>query len=681
MAAKQIYRHWRLESDADQLIWCHLDVAGESANVLSRDVLGELASVVDQLEKESPRGAVFVSDKRNGFIAGADVRQFTKIGSPGEAEQFVGEVHVLFDRLERLSCPTLCLIHGFCLGGGLELALSCRYRVARDDPETRLGFPEVRLGIIPGFGGTMRSVRLLGAVPALQLMLSGRTLDARRAERLGLVDRVVPERQMQSAARHLLLRQVRRRRAPIVQRLLQPAPVRRLLAGVLRRQLRRRVRAEHYPAPYALVDHWEANGGDPREMLAGEARVVAELLSSETSRNLVRAFLLQERLKAFGRGAENGIDRVHVVGAGVMGGDIAAWCAVQGLHVTLQDREPRFIAPAIRRAHALFTKRLKHPRLVREAMDRLVPDLRGSGVAGADIVIEAIVEDRGAKCALFQSIEPRLKDSAILASNTSSIALESLGSDLHRPDRLVGVHFFNPVSKMQLVEIVRGAATSDHWVERAAAFCRRIGRLPLPVRSGPGFLVNRILTPYLMETTLLLEEGVAAERIDAAATRFGMPMGPVELADTVGLDICLSVARNLAEKLGMAVPAPLQEMVEAGHLGKKAGRGFYRYRNGRPVRRREGTPVDAPPEIEERLVLRILNECAACLSEGIVADADLLDAGMIFGTGFAPFRGGPIHYARGRGIETVVADLEDMAGRLGERFMPNPHWQNLKNAG
>lgn len=680
MASEQSFRHWRLETDADQLLWCHLDVAGESANVLSPEVLEELARIVDGLQAEPPRGVVFRSDKASGFIAGADVKQFTRVGDRGEAERLIREVHDLFGKLERLPCPTLSIIHGYCLGGGLEFALTCHFRIALDDPETRLGFPEVLLGIIPGFGGTMRSIRRIGAIQALQLLLTGRTVDARRAKSLGLVDRALPERQLRAAARHMLLNGKRARTTPVLQRLVRIGPARRALGAYLRRQLQGRVRAEHYPAPYALVDHWVQNGGDERAMLEGECAAVPDLLTSATSRNLVRAYLLQERLKTFGQDAGPGIHRVHVIGAGVMGGDIAAWCAGQGLHVTLQDRAPRFIAPAMARAHELFRKRLIQPRLVRDAMDRLMPDLHGTGVSGADILIEAIVENRDAKLELFRSVEPRLKESAILATNTSSIALESLSADLRRPDRLVGIHFFNPVARMQLVEIVRGNATSDEWVGRAAAFCRCIGRLPLPVTSAPGFLVNRILTPYLMETTSLLEEGIAPEVIDDVAVGFGMPMGPVELADTVGLDICLSVARNLAEKPGLTVPVRLQEMVRAGHLGKKSGRGFYAYRRGRAVKTRQQESVESAPDIEERLILRILNECAACLREGIVSDPDLLDAGMIFGTGFAPFRGGPMHYARQRGFEGIVADLDDLAARLGDRFKPNSHWQLLKAA-
>jgi 3-hydroxyacyl-CoA dehydrogenase/enoyl-CoA hydratase/3-hydroxybutyryl-CoA epimerase len=589
-----------------------------------------------------------------------------------QAEQFIREVHGCFNRLERLPFPTLALINGYCLGGGLELALACTYRVALDDPGTRLGFPEVMVGIFPGFGGSMRSIRCMGAPQALQLMLTGRNLDARRAARAGLVDRAVPERQLRTAARALLLRNAAPRRPPLPVRLLRFGPLRRLLGYFLRRAVRGKANPAHYPAPHALIDHWEAHGGSDSELLEGEAATVSRLITTPTSRNLVRAFLLQERLKSLGRADGEGPRRVHVIGAGVMGGDIAAWCVSQGFSVTLQDREARFLAPAMKRAHALFRRRLREPRLVQAALDRLVPDLGGGGADFADVIIEAIIEKRDAKAELFKLLEGRVREDAVLATNTSSIALEELGTALERPERLVGIHFFNPVDRMQLVEIVHGPATGADWVQRAAAFCRRIGRLPLPVRSSPGFLVNRILTPYLMETTLLLEEGVPAEAIDRAATDFGMPMGPVELADTVGLDICLSVAKNMAQKIDIQIPKRLEELVAAGHLGRKSGRGLYRWRNGRPQKQAAGP---APEDVVDRLVLRILNECAACLREGIVEDAELLDAGMIFGTGFAPFRGGPMRYARDRGHSAVIERLQDLERRCGLRFAPDAYWR------
>ncbi|HEB99040.1 MAG TPA: 3-hydroxyacyl-CoA dehydrogenase, partial [Thiotrichales bacterium] len=368
---------------------------------------------------------------------------------------------------------------------------------------------------------------------------------------------------------------------------------------------------------------------------------------------------------------------VHVVGAGVMGGDIAAWCALRGLKVTLQDQSPERIAPAMDRARKLFQKKLRDRRRVTAAMDRLVPDHRGRFVGQADLVIEAIFEDQEAKQVLFRDLEPRLKPDVLLASNTSSIPLERLAEALERPERLVGLHFFNPVARMQLVEIVRGEASSPEALQRAADFTRHIDRLPLPVASSPGFLVNRVLMPYLLEAVELVEEGVPPAAVDRAALDFGMPMGPIELADTVGLDICLHVARILGEALGLAVPARLQSLVDAGHLGRKSGQGFYRWSKGKPVK--PSARREAPADAADRMILRLLNEAVACLREGVVEDADLLDAGMIFGTGFAPFRGGPMHYALRQGIDDMRCRLDDLTARHGSRFTPDPGWETLEN--
>ena len=671
------FKHWRLETDDDGILWCHLDVQGASANVLSAEVLDEFGKIVTALEQDTPRGVVILSDKPNGFIAGADVSEFAQIQDRDQALAIIRKVHECFNRFESLSCPTLCLINGYCLGGGMELALSCRYRLALDDPGTRIGLPEVLLGIHPGFGGSMRFIRLVGALPALQLMLAGRSLDARKAGRMGLVDRVVPMRQFRNAAIAMILKHPPPRRPAFLHRLSSLTLIRPILARLLRRELNKRVKREHYPAPYALLRLWERFGGNPRHMLDKEAESVADLIVTDTSRNLVRIFMLQERLKAAGK--EHGFvpQRVHIVGAGVMGGDIAAWCVLKGMTVTLQDRAPEYIAPAIKRAHALFEKRLKVQHRVTAAMDRLVPDIKGYGVAHADVIIEAIIEDLEAKAGLFKDLEQRAAADAILATNTSSIPLDAIGRHLEQPDRLVGIHFFNPVARMQLVEIVHSDRTVSEWTDRASAFCRSIDRLPVPVRSAPGFLVNRVLTPYLLEASALVDAGVPAETIDAAAVQFGMPMGPVELADTVGLDVCLHVTENLSAAAAAEVPDNLRRLVADGYLGRKTGRGFYDYRKGKPVKSSLTVNIDAVPDLEDRLILRIVNECVACLREQIVADADLLDAAMVFGTGFAPFRGGPMQYAKELGFDDVRDRLIALEVQYGERFKPDEGWSSL----
>jgi 3-hydroxyacyl-CoA dehydrogenase/enoyl-CoA hydratase/3-hydroxybutyryl-CoA epimerase len=388
-------------------------------------------------------------------------------------------------------------------------------------------------------------------------------------------------------------------------------------------------------------------------------------------------FFLQERIKGIGKRTHLDARHVHVIGAGVMGGDIAAWCALRGLRVTLQDRRAENIAKVIKRAHGLFTKSLKVPRLVQAAMDRLIPDLEGLGAARADVVIEAIFENIEAKQNLFRELETKVRADAIIATNTSSIPLQVIGEALRHPERLVGLHFFNPVAKMQLVEIVHGPDTDDKVANAAAGFAHAIGRLPVSVTSTPGFLVNRVLMPYLIEAVVLESEGVPAAVIDKAALNFGMPMGPIQLADTVGLDICLSVAEILSQAMGGTVPPRLRELVGSGYLGRKSGRGFYAYKDDKPVIPRLDPGYSPPQDLTDRLMFRMLNECVACLRENVVEDHDLLDAGVIFGTGFAPFRGGPIHYLKQIGVDVMHKRLKDLAVRYGDRFRDDAGWTTL----
>lgn len=673
------WKNWHLETDEDDVIWLHFDKAESSTNVFSADVFAEFFEILDQLSGINPKGLIILSDKESGFIAGANIEEFTQLESEEQALELIRVGQSAFDKLEALPFPTLSLINGFCLGGGLEMSLACDYRIALDEPKTRLGLPEVLLGIHPGWGGTIRLPRLIGAPAAMDLMLSGRTISARAAKKLGIVDRIAPQRHLKRAAKILILKRPAISASGKIRAIANTRVVRPLLAKYLRKQVEKRAPEKHYPAPYALIDLWEKYGGDEKIMLMEEAISVAQLVSGATAQNLVRVFLLQERLKSLGKGVDFQPKHVHVIGAGIMGGDIAAWCALKGLTVTLQDREPKFIAPAIKRAHALFKKRLKAPHLVQAAKDRLIPDQQGSGVKSADVVIEAIIENKEAKQELFSQIESLLKPDTILATNTSSIPLDELSETLQQPDRLVGIHFFNPVAKMQLVEIVEGENTSQENKNKAAKFCRCIDRLPLPVKSSPGFLVNRILMPYLMEAVKLLEEGVPAQVIDRAATDFGMPMGPILLADTVGLDICLSVAEILGEALGLNVPEALRKKVKAGKLGVKSGQGFYQYKKGKQMKTKVNVDnSDSHSEdIADRLILQMLNESIACLREGVIGNMDLVDVGMIFGTGFAPFRGGPMHYMEQRGRQDIVDRLKELEGQYGERFAADAGWQTI----
>ena len=539
-----------------------------------------------------------------------------------------------------------------------------------------LGLPEVQPGIHPGFGGTVRSVRLVGVRPALELMLKGKPFRGARALEVGLLDALVPAAEIGTAAKRLLLDAPPKRSAPFVERLLNLKAMRPFVARQATAGLAGKVSREHYPAPYAIVDLWHHYGALGAESYEAEARSIARLMCTPTSRNLVRVFMLQTRLKGLGGKPAADFKHVHVIGAGVMGGDIAAWCALRGMTATLQDRSAALIEPALARAKALFDKRLREPGAAADAASRLSADAAGSGVAAADAVIEAIVENADAKQALYAQIEPHLKAGAILATNTSSLRIELLSSRLADPGRLVGIHFFNPVAQMQLVEIVHGEATDPDSLQKALWFTRKLDKLPLPCKSAPGFVVNRILMPYINEALHALAEGIPAVTIDEAGTRFGMPVGPIELADVVGLDVALHVGGVLAQAFGRQVPEILVKRVGEHKLGRKSGEGFYVWREGRAVRPPAETR-QTPADLEDRLILPMLNEAVAALREGVIEDADLLDAGAIFATGFAPFRGGPLQYARTRGIAAVVERLNQLAEVHGARFRPDAGWSRL----
>ncbi len=671
---EQRTRHWRYETDQDGLGWLTADRAGSSSNSLSREVLQELDGLLTTIEQEKPKALIIRSAKASGFIVGADVSEFTQLADPTEAGELIQRGQAIMNRIEALPMPTVALINGHCLGGGLELALACDYRIAEES--SRLGLPEVMLGIFPGFGGTLRLPRLIGHLAALQMMLAGRTVDARSARRMGLIDYAVPQRQLLRAAAQVALKPPKKHRPVWWQRLIGLLPFRPAVAALLKKTVSKRVNPKHYPAPYALIEHWVKSGAKAASILKGEREAVAKLISGDTAQNLVRVFMLQERLKKEGDKSFFTPKHVHVVGAGVMGGDIASWCALRGMCVTLQDRKEEIVARAIARAHNLFQKKLKQPRLIQAAMDRLIPDQHGNGIRRADVVIEAIIENVEAKHSLFAELEPQMKAEAILASNTSSIPLEDLAGGLKHPERLVGLHFFNPVAKMQLVEVVHGSQTSEQTMAKASAFVRHIDRLPLPVKSSPGFLVNRVLMPYLLEAVIIESEGVDARVIDKAALDFGMPMGPIRLADTVGLDICLSVANILSKPLNLEVPQKLKTLVEAGHLGVKSGQGFYHYEKGKAKAAALSDKVTVPDDLKDRLMLRLINEAIACLREGVVRDDDLIDAGVIFGTGFAPFRGGPLHYLQQSDPEEQRHHLEELQHHYGKRFDIDDGWND-----
>jgi len=671
-------QHWTLAPDSHnpKLFWATLQTVGPGLNTLSAAVLDELRQILDHLDKSPPAGLIIASGKDSGFVAGADIEEFKTLTTSEKAIALVERGWRLFNRLAAVPYPTLALIKGVCLGGGLELSLACRYRIAVDTPSTRMGLPEVLLGIVPAWGGMRRLPRLIGPQAALDMMLTAKSLDARRAKKMGLVDLAVAPRVMHDSARGLVLSGRPAAHASGLKALMNLGVMRPIVAHMARKQVARKARQEHYPAPYALIDLWQRTDGDALRAPA----LLDQIVRSPTAGNLVRVFFLQERLKGLGKAPAEGsapLHHVHVVGAGTMGGDIAAWCALRGLKVTLQDQGIDRIQPALSRAHTLFAKRLRDPYARRAAQDRLIPDPDGNGVAHADLILEAIFEDLTAKHALLRDIEKRARPHAVIASNTSSLRIEDLRSVMQRPERLVGVHFFNPVAMMPLVEVVEADGVDRSALQRALQFVRAIDKLPLPVRSAPGFLVNAVLAPYMLAAMRKVDNGLSASEIDQALLDFGMPMGPLTLADTVGLDIALAAGRSLAatpsqhatdHASGQApgglsadnnaspatVPRCLQERVDAGHLGKKTGQGFYHWKDGRATgpgnlpRVHQGPVSDQARALAEELVAPLVARTQELVTSGLVADADLADAGVIFGTGFAPFRGGPLHWHENR---------------------------------
>ena len=669
-------QHWRTEPRADGVLVLVFDRAGSPVNTFGQDVLIELDGLLERIAIDPPKGLVVRSGKDKGFIAGADIKEFQTFDEKGVVGDAISRGQRVFQRLAELPCPTVAAIHGFCMGGGTEIALACRYRVASNDASTRIGLPEVKLGIYPGWGGSVRLPRLVGAPAAFDLMLTGRSLSASAARAMGLVDKVVDPAQLIEAAAALALRGTQR---PFKQRAMAWAtntlPARKLLAPMLAKQVARKARKEHYPAPFALISTWERAGGGVKSLLAAERKSVVKLASTPTARNLIRVFFLQERLKAQG-GKEHRIQHAHVVGAGVMGGDIAAWSAYKGFEVTLADREQRFIDGALARAGELFTKKVKDEAKRPAVAARLRGDLEGEGAAKADLVIEAIIEKPEAKRELYNAVEPRMKPDALLTTNTSSIPLTELREHIQRPAQFAGLHYFNPVALMPLVEIIRHDGMAPETEQRLAAFCKAIDKLPVPVAGTPGFLVNRVLFPYMLEAATAFAEGIPGPAIDKAAVKFGMPMGPIELIDTVGLDVAAGVGAELAPFLGLPIPASLSAPPEAGKRGKKDGQGLYKWESGKAVKPELPKDYQAPSDLEDRLILPLLNEAVACLHDGVVSDADLLDAGVIFGTGFAPFRGGPIAHVRAVGPDKLVERLKQLQQRYGDRFAPRPGWDN-----
>ena len=640
-------KDWRYSVDGENIAWAIFDRDGESANALGRRPIEELMTITDAVEAgvrdKSVRGLVIMSGKDKNFIVGADIREFEHFKTEQDVKDSIRPVNALLDRIEKLPVPVVAAIHGVCLGGGLELILACHYRIATRDDSTRVGFPEVKLGIFPGFNGTARSIRQVGPVAAMQNMLTGSMVRAGAAKGLGYIDQLVGSPgELHWAARKAVLQNRRSKPAGGLKSLMTQWPARDYLAKKLNTETAKKVRADHYPAPFALIRLFEHHGGDLSGLKSAETDAFAPLMISDQARNLRRVFRLTELLKAQ---APKGLDwkpvRAHIIGAGTMGADIAGVCAASGMEVTLQDINAEQLDKGIKSQSKLFGRKFKTKALKAAAKTRLTADPEGKGIARADVIIEAIVERLDIKQKLFADLETKIKPGAVLATNTSSLKLEDISAPMKDPGRLIGLHFFSPVPQMPLVEVVRGAKTREDEVKKGAAFVTAIDKFPLITKDVPGFLVNKVLTPYMFAAMKRFETGTPKEKIDEAARAFGMPMGPIELADNVGLDICAHVAKILGSS---SEGSQLQRLVQSGKLGKKSGEGFYVWKDGKP---QKGNASYSNAELEalgRELIEPLLVESQRALDEGVVASADLADAGMIFGTGFAPFRGGPLHY-------------------------------------
>lgn len=637
---------WTLEVDVERIGWLTINTPKSSVNVLSTESVAELSNCIQRIEEMVARdelvGVVIMSGKAGRFIAGADVSEFDKLSDYASLPKMLNSAHAVMNRMENLSIPLVAAIHGACLGGGFEVALASHYRIAVADGTTKIGFPEVKLGLFPGFGGTGRSIRQAGPVDAMQIMLTGRFLSARAAKRMNLVDKLVKHQDaLRWEARKAVLSNRKSAPAKWSKAVMGKSPMRGFIVNKMREATKKKANPAHYPAPFALIDMFEAHGDDWQAMCTAELEYFPPMMLSDTAANLRRVFFLSESLKKQGLSGKDKpvFRRVHVIGGGVMGGDIAAWCAMRGLEVTLQDLDMERITPALKRAQKLFKRRLKKPLAIAAAKARLKADVKGTGIRRADVVIEAVVENLKVKQTIFKKAESEMKPGAIMASNTSSIELEKIAEGLKDKTRLVGLHFFNPVAQLPLVEVVRSTFNSDETVAIAASFALAIGKSPVVAKSAPGFLVNRVLLPYMMAAVERVQNGESRELIDEAAVTFGMPMGPIELMDVVGLDVGKSVAEELGFKV--ADDSEFGKMVSRGDLGRKTGRGFYIWDKGKA--KKDAAPVYSEMEkLGRELVKPLIDECEVCVKEGIVENAGLADIGVIFGTGFAPFLGGPL---------------------------------------
>lgn len=704
-AVSGISHHW----EDGGILTIVFDTPNERVNLLTPEILDELSRVLDQAKGHPDlRGLLFTSSKPGMFIAGMDVERIAAVSDAQTGREAASYGQSVFQKIHLLKRPSICVIGGTCLGGGTELALACSMRIASDSDRVEIGLPEVRLGIIPGFGGTQRLPRLVGLTTSLDLILSGKSLDGRRAMKIGLVDGLVPDAYLEREARKLLKRAidkgvestihaVRARQSWVMKRAEGVAALRRYILAQARKKAERKADPRHYPAPFKAMQAIDAAFTMPLPQgLDHEARLVGELIPNETTKNLIWLFKTQSALKNQRSGTAavpRNVRRMAVLGAGIMGGGIAQLAAQRQIPVRLKDLNYQAILSALATANGVWSEQVKRRRMTRHAaadrMGFIAPTLDQSGMRHVDVVVEAVVEKLEVKQAVLAEMERALDDRAIFASNTSSLPISEIAARAHHPERVVGMHFFNPVHRMPLVEVIAGKRSSPEAIATIQALSIRLGKVPVIVKDGPGFLVNRILTFYMNEAMRALSDGVSIEDTDRAMKHFGMPMGPFELLDEVGLDTAMHVGDILRAGLGDRVGAEndiLRRLVESGRLGKKNGKGLYQYRDGKRTQPdpaiydlvRVGEKRELPAEtLQERMVLAMVNEAAYCLEEAVVRQARDVDIAMVMGTGFPPFRGGLLRHADSVGVPVIVDRLSRLSGAHGARFTPSRLLQSM----
>jgi 3-hydroxyacyl-CoA dehydrogenase / enoyl-CoA hydratase / 3-hydroxybutyryl-CoA epimerase len=694
------------ETNVDRTITCEVrgpgiafltfDRPSSAANIFDQATFEQLNTFLDQVQNDaSVRGLVIVSAKPKIFIAGADLTGFSKDPSPESLAKLIEQGQRTFDRIATLKFPTVAAIHGVALGGGLEIALACDYRIASLDSATKVGLPETTLGIIPAWGGCTRLPRLVGLPAALEVILSGRQYPTKQALKLGLIDDSTHRERLEGLAIKKIVESQGRKRVTKTH-FSNIGPLATIIADRAKKKTIEKTRG-HYPAPLKALEVVVKGLKSPTAAsFENEKKAFIELAKGEVAQNLIRVFFLQERAKKLTVGdlkPEVKPKRALVVGAGLMGSGIAQWLSARGLNVVLKDIGPEPLGKGLQAIDRVYRDAVKRKILsevdARAGFDRILPVYEDVPLTNVDLAIEAAVEKLDLKKQIFSALEPKIPNVLLIASNTSGLSIDAISEGMAHPEKVIGVHFFNPVHRMQLVEVVRGSRTSETVLAMAIQFVKSIGKLPVLVQDSPGFLVNRILLPYMVEAIRIFSEGHSVEAIDRTMLDFGMPMGPLRLNDEVGLDVSQHVGSDLAARVSHLPPLNdvLPRMIEKGWLGKKSGAGFYVYRDRSETPNPELKELQPsiqptnPDQLSDRLVFIMVNEAARVLEEKVVTNPEDVDFGMIMGTGWAPFRGGPLKYADSVGISTVVSRLNHLAGKFGEHFKPCALLNDMVNHG